>query len=868
MKKKIFIRLICIVLVICCTFSVIFVMNINNDSPKIVDDTIFPGENQNYTAFTSEKGIKKLDYKSSADMLSDMQLVCKKGDFEFYFDPCSLFFALKSISTGEIFTSNPYNAATTKENISALHSQLTLSYGNNLDKVTTTLSSYDDCVKLSQFKVFKSEEGVKVSYSIGKDAATSILPEVLSEKTFNAILDSLSGLASTQTKFLYTQYKNGDELPENFKNISFDGSVYILNQNLSATEKERLENNFAEANFTLDDLKKEYANLKFEAVLSSTPNFKINVYYFLTEKGLSVTVPADEIKFDEETYYLLDISLLRYFGAESYSGDEGFLLLPDGSGAIVEFSKEASGVSQIKNELYGIDYGITLPDEPSTTKAWHLPVFGLSRGNAAVVGIIENGSGLTTLSYDTVGGIGSYYTAYPILTYTKSEVVTTEAKVYSAYSTNNTLKIDKNSYKGNFTINYNLLSGKNISYYDMALVCREYYFGNDDNYTQKAVDLNIETIGAINYPSSFLGVPYTETAEITTFSQNKEIIKTLKKKGVKNLSFYLSAWREGGFDNSVPTSFDPEGKLGNTKELKSFFDFCKEQGIDSYADLNFSFATTDNWFDDFSATKDTIKLLTEKLGGKMTVRPDLNQYDRDTFIYAVSPEKYSSYLGEFVSKAASNDISSFAISDIGNILNSNFRKNKFYNREETLDTIVSTLDKSAKNTSLSFRGANGYVLRFASSLTDIPTTDSSIKGVSYDIPFVQLVCYGNVPYSTSQLNSESDIKLALLKCISSVSSPKFVLGMQNMDKIKLSNYTQFNSISLDTRVDECVDAYNYISKAFEKVEGAKLVNHITIADGITRLDYSNGISIYVNATQNDYITKNITVSAMDYKVSQ
>ena len=219
-------------------------------------------------------------------------------------------------------------------------------------------------------------------------------------------------------------------------------------------------------------------------------------------------------------------------------------------------------------------------------------------------------------------------------------------------------------------------------------------------------------------------------------------------------------------------------------------------------------------------------------------------------------------------KAAKNDISSFGVSDIGDNLNSSYRKNKSYNREQTLDVIVSALEKTSENASLSFSGANGYVLKFAANLTDIPTSDSSLKGVSYDIPFIQLVCYGNVSYSSPQINSESNTKLALLKCISSVSSPKFVLGMGNMDKIKLSNYTQYNSISFDTRIDDCVETYKYVNDAFEKVNGAQLINHSTLADGITRLDYSNNISIYVNVTQLDYIAEDITVPAMDYAISR
>lgn len=854
MNKKIFFKFLCFILAMCCTLSLSFDTYANGDVSG------------GYTEFAGESGIVELNYQSNADMLSDMQLVCKKGDFELYFDPCSLFFAVKSVSTGRIFTSNPYNASAAADNTSALYSQLSLNYGNNVDKITSTLWSYDDSVKLKQFKVFKNDDGVKVAYSIGKDPAASILPEILSEKTFVGVLESLSGLAATQTKFLYTEYASKAELPEKFKDVSVNGTVYIINQNLSASERERLENNFAEARFTLKDLNDEYKRLNYSASLSVTPNFKVNVYYKLTEKGLSVTVPADEIEFDRETYYLLDISLLRYFAAEAYSGNNGFLLLPDGSGAVVNFSKEPSGVSQIKNELYGTDYGITLPDEPSTDKPWYLPVFGLSNGNGAVVGIVEDGSGLVSLCFDTAGGIGSYYTAYPILTYAKSEVVTTEAKVYSAYSTNNTLKIDKNFYKGNFTVNYNLLCKDNIGYYDMALVCRNYYFKSNDNYTQKPLALSIETIGAVSYPDTFLGVPYTATAGITTYAQNAEILETLKSNGVNDISFYISAWRKGGFDCGVPVSFDAEKKLGNKKELKSFFELCKSNGFNAFANISFSFASRDKWFDGFSAANDTVKLLTAKIGGKMIIRPDLNQYDRDTFMYAISPAKYSSYFGKFVLSAAKNNISSFAVADTGNSLNSTYRKNKSYNREQTLDVIVSVLKKASESTSLSFSGANAYVLGFASELTDIPITDSSLKGISYDIPFIQLVCYGNVPYSSPELNSENDTKLALLKCISSVSSPKLVLGMQNMDKIKLSNYTQFNSVSFETRAADCESIYKYVNNAFKDVVGARLINHDTVTDGVTRLDFSGGISIYVNATQADYTVGGVTVSAMDYAV--
>lgn len=859
MKKRTTLRFICLILAVCFAANVpCFAAKGNNSA--------------NFTEFTCDGGITRLGYQSGAQMLADMQLVCSKGNFEFWFDPSSLFFAVKDIKSGKIFTSNPYNAADTTSytgnTAKALNSQLIINYSTVTDKKTSTLWSYDDCVALSQFKVYKSNDCVKVVYSIGKEAGSSALPAVLSHDTFGKILNSLSGLAATQTKFLYTEYKEGKELPKGFEDISYDGSVYIINQNLTESEKERLEGYITQSGFTLKDLEREYKALGYTANISNAPNFKINVYYKLTESGLSVTIPAEEIEFDRDTYYLLDISLLKYFGCENYSGGNGFLLLPDGSGAVTEFSENKNTISQIKNELYGTDYGITLPDTPSSTKVWYLPIFGISNGNNAVLGIIEDGSGLSSLCFDMAGGIGSFYTAYPILSLTKSEVITTEAKVYSAYSTSNTQKIDENYYTGEYKINYYLLTNDNITYYDMALVCRKHYFGENTDAKQCSPTLDIETLGAIEYPSTFMGISYTATAAVTTFAQNIDILKQLQSANVYNVNLYLIGWRKNGLNSGVATAFDPERVLGGKKGIKELYKYCLKNNIKIGADVSFSFTSKDRLFDGFSANGDTIRLLTSKLGGKMAVRPDLGVYDRDSFTYAITPAKYSKYLKKFISKADKNDVSSFLISDSGNTLNSDFKKKYSFNREQTLDTVTAVLESNSKNSEFSFRGANSYILKYASRITDLPTEDSSLTGISYDVPFVQLVCHGNISYSCTELNSESDIRYALLKCISALSSPKFVLGSQNMNKIKLSQYTNYNSISVNTRMNDCIDAFEYIKGAFKKVVGQTLIGHTTLADGITRLNYTDGICIYVNATSSDYAVDNITIPAMDYAVSE
>lgn len=828
------------------------------------------------TPFVSGKeGVSALNFSAPEEMLAQMEPVCSAGGWTFYFDPASLFFGLRNDGDDRILTSNPYNAALSQNYVgnikNNLLSQLVVSY-TDASNNPGTLWSYGDCVELKQFTAYRLPNGVEIALSIGKDQQARLLPEVISKSSFEQVLGRMKDeFSKMQVQFLYKEtsleglnQEEAQALREKYPHIT-EEPLYILNENLTETEKDRLEGYFVDAGYTQAELEAEYEKNQYTVPEVVFPNFKMTLRYTLDEDGFRVSLPASSISFDKENYHLQTIRVLEYFASQAHNaGDPGFLLVPDGSGAVINFSDQglADSQSQIIGQLYGVDSAISYPDAPSRDQVFYLPVFGHANGTNAVLGIVEKGSGLCSLTFGAGGGVGNFYTAFPTFTYVASEQLSIEAKVYSAYSTRNTTVYDENAYTGDYTVLYRLLAPEQATYSGMAGVYRQYLFGDTSPAPLSTLPLSVETIGTVPYPSSFLGFGYTASAKLTTFEQDMEILKNLQEAGVNDLILSLEGWRKHGLNWTAANRLDPSSALGGKSGLKKLFQWCEEQQIPLYPHVDFAFVGQDKWFDGFSPNNDTARLMTKKLGGKMRIRPDKGIYDQDTFQYATAPCRYEPFMGKFFAQASRQQLSSFGLTSLGNVLNSDFQKGRQSNREQTLQTIGALLDKHSQQNRLAFDGANAFVLPYASFISNLPAKASGFQQESYSVPFVQLVLHGITPYASTALNSQADMQQALLSCVATLSSPHVQMVMDNIDKLKLTRYTYYNSIDYNQWFHKGVEAYQFVRDALAPVVGATLLRHETPAPGITRMTFDNGVTLYVNQTSDPYTDGSQTIPAM------
>lgn len=818
------------------------------------------GETFELTPVGSKEPVEiSLSYDSPEALLKDMKKVSAGGSLELYFHETYLIAAVLDTATGEIYSTNPYNADldpfSTGQIQKLLRSQVVLSYSDSSGKINT-LWSATDCVELGQFEVTYTEKGVSVTYSLGEEKTRRLVPEVIGKEAFEAVLEKLSENAKAVRR-LKALYKEA---------TLEDGRAVYRAKKLNNKELDEVDGYFAAAGYTMEDLDADYASFGLAPPDTVFPNFQLTVEYTLTDRGLRVNIPADKFRYDTKSYYITDIKALEYFGAvNADQGHEGYVFLPDGSGTLLRFDDQTRNRQQlISGQVYGFDSSVSYPDEPRQGRTFHLPVFGIKKDNAGFFAIVTDGAALTSLSGYAGSQFGRYFAAFPTFRNTTREELELEQKVASFGSVSTAYLNDKNIYTGAYTVEYTFLNDTNSSYMGMAELYRAYLVEQGMTLSEKGAEhfLSIETLGTLTYTDKFLGIPYSASAKLTTFDQNREVLEFFQKEDVTALNLTLTSWRRGGLESTAANRFDPASVLGGKKEFTALGNWCKENGVGFYPDIDLPYVARDGWFDGFSANKDTTRLLNDHFGGLMTVRPDTSRYDRTTFRFALAPRLYAGYLDKFLKGYDKTGLDSLGLGTLGQYLNSDFRDKKEMNRQQNLKQMDEILSKASAEHALTFAGGNAYVLPYAAFVRGVPMTDSGYPG-TVGVPFLQLVLNGAIPYSSEPVNMQNDPERALLECIESGTSPHYVLAMDNILKIKLTQHTEYYSVDGRYWLESAAQGYARYEAALEATDGAVIISHEQPASGVAKVSWSNGAVVFVNYNDTAYAEGDVTVPARD-----
>lgn len=802
-----------------------------------------------------------LNYATPEALLGEMRRVAAVENYELYIHEVNLVAAVRDTRTGRVTFTNPYNAASDKfytENIrKSMESQIVLQYADDTGKVSTLWSS-TDCANLGQWDMKNVDNGVEITLSLGEEKERLLIPQAIAADRFE------SRILSHFPEGSRARHRLQDVLYT--KTATENGDVYVLRK-LNSREKKEVEGYIQKTDYTYEDMDADHAANHVEVKDAFFPNFQLKICYELTPSGLRFRIPADSIRYDKQHFHLISIRALEYFGAVNAAEQhDGYILMPDGSGTLVDFQhREPGRQSLISSQLYNYDCAVTYPQTPRQGRTFHLPVFGIKQDDSALFAIVTKGSGMTTLSAYAGNYAGEYFAAFPTFALTTREKLELEQKVTSHGSSSTAFLYDKNVYTDVYEVEYAFLNGADADYSGMARYYQKYLEKQGMNRQGAApLSLAVETIGTLNYTDKFLGIPYQAAAKLTTFEQSQEILEHFRKEGITHLSLTLDAWRKGGLEYTLANRLDPASALGGKKDFARLAAWCAEQNIPFYPNADLVFVSQDKWFDGFKANRDTIRLMNDKFGGYMTVRPDLGAYDKTTFSYGLNPRLYGSTLQKLLAAFDRQQISSLGLGTLGTFLNSNFSSKQLINREQNLESIQQMLAEASKEHALQFDGGNAYVLPYASSIRNVPMSSSAYKG-TVSVPFLQLVLNGMVPYSSEPINTEYDMQLALLRCIESGTAPHFLLAGDNVRKIKQTAHTEFYSIDASHWLDTVSDSYHMVEKALSGTQGASIVSHTLLADDVARVTWSNGCRIYVNFTDKAVQADGITIPARSYQ---
>lgn len=515
---------------------------------------------------------------------------------------------------------------------------------------------------------------------------------------------------------------------------------------------------------------------------------KYTVHYELKENSLYCYVDTSEIiekdSESEEGKATTKIILNPYIGAVSGlnidgSPTEGYMIVPDGSGAVINYNNGKTNYASYSQKIYGRDYTAVPLNAPRVTEQAYMPVMATVNGNDGLVTVVTEGEANVT-AYAQVSGQNKQ--AYNNC-YFEFETRSSDEFFMSGTDTNKITVFEKYGIKTDrFGLEYFPIdSDEGVNYADCAEVYRNYLIERK-GLTQKteanASDLYVDTYGAVLKEESVIGIPITMKKRLTTFSQASDIISQLNSAGVDSITMNYNDWTNKSIKNQVSTKAKASGKLGSTDDFKNL----NGDGVTVYGSLNNFTMEKGSW--GYFQLSNTAVRVSSAYSRQSSYSPAFGVAESGVSPALIAPNTYAKIFSETLESFTGSGIGSVGYGDWSTKLVSDFSKKNTSCRNDTMNTVISGYSSAADaGQSIIAAGANSYVLPYISAVTDVPVYSSGFNITDADIPFYQMVIHGYVPYSTKAINASSDTDRTFMLALAAGSNVNYDMIYEDADEL-------------------------------------------------------------------------------------
>lgn len=602
-----------------------------------------------------------------------------------------------------------------------------------------------------------------------------------------------------------------------------------------------------------------------------------SIQYHLTEDGFTVTIPFEDfIESIEEGRTAADratvpywgirnISVLPYFGAAGLE-DQGYMLIPDGSGALIEFNNQKASYGAYNQDIYGRDPVLILEKNLKTAKNVLMPVFGASFGDHGFFAVAEQGEASASVNALSSGTITSYNNVYMQFRY--RQTMSAIRSVANSYGNNgvlgSTVVVDNRYSGGCYKLRYFLLEEDEADYVGMAECYREYLIsrGMVKKESAKESPLYLTLYGGIEDTAYFLGIPYKTVKPFTSYKQAKNILEELKNGGVDKMAVRYLGWQKGGLQASVPTKVKFESKLGGKKDFKALVDYAAGAGIEMFPDVDFM-----NFFQSgtYSIHSDAIQAATHDTAYQYTYDPNTGAKQEESRWQMLTPNlSYEAFTK--IEKQKDKLNTNISLGALGSTLYSDFtaRKNAIH-RDDTM-ALWMEMVQSAHNSfgNIMVETGNIYAAMYADYISGVATESTNFNLADKSIPFYQIVLHGYASYSTEPINLTADPEKAVLKALETGSCLGFSLIYGDAYELVKTRYNYLYNANYKGWAEKIKTYYAETTPVLSAVAGSEITGHAQLADDVYRTDYGAAGSVYVNYGKKDVTVSGVTVAAKSY----
>ena len=809
----------------------------------------------------------QFDYYEFSEV-KNQNCVLENNYLKFEIDPETTNFTILQKNTGKVWHSSPEGAKTdkialTKEKNNMMSAVL-LKYSTE-NGTDDTYDTYTNSVLRKFYNIEKKGSEITVNYTVGQMDREYIFPLIMYQEEFDKWTEGLSKSQVNAVGRAYHKYNmssfKGQELQDMLDKYPGmeDGNLYLVFENVQKHVKEQMEQIFEKQGFTYEDYL-ENKELYKESNIKEVPAFNISMIYKLDGNSLIVTVPFKEISYRLK-YPITQVSILPYFGAAGPE-EKGYMLIPEGSGSIINFNNGKTKQNGYYADCYGWDFATERSAVITETRA-SFPVFGISYPDSSVLSIINKGSEYAGITAEIAGKLGSYNyirADYKLLHREEYEVTARSQSSQYVYETG----LPQDEY-----IEQSFVFIDSDSYVDMAKAYRSKLLSGEKKLTTTEVPLSVEIVGAIEKIQQVAGMPKVKPYKLTGYDEAANIINEIDQLGIKNVNYKLSGFVNGGIRQKLMKRVRFISALGGKSGFKKMLKKTNDASAKLYLDGSVQTAYRSNLFNGFNKYKDSARFVSDELCELFEYSPLWYGKDKAQDSYFLLKSKLREKGSENLIKTASKlKLDGVSYRDNGNLLSSDFNEKRHSSRATETQKQLEQFDKAIeKELGIMINGGNDYAVKDADFITNMTLHGNQYAIIDAFIPFYQIALHGYVNYAGNPINLSFEKDQLILESAEAGAGLNFSFMEASPERLQETYYTEYYASNFDTWKERFVDIYKEYNSKMAPVMNSPIVGHELVDENVTKTVFENGYVVYVNYSYGNYITPSGKfIPERDYRV--
>lgn len=561
---------------------------------------------------------------------------------------------------------------------------------------------------------------------------------------------------------------------------------------------------------------------------------------------------------------IIVLGLFKDLGAAG-PDEEGYIITPDGSGAVINFNNGKTSATTYSQRIYGRDLAISADMAPAKTENAYLPILGIVKEDNALLAVVTEGAAYATARANvSVQSKTSYNSAWFDFNMRSSDeyfMGSSNTALY-AYETN-IIPEDK------LTVRYYPISGEDVSYVDVALRYQKHLVDNEvlvEGKTSETVPFYLDLYGGTVKQQSVLGFPVALETPATTYKEAKEIVEALYSKGVDNMIVTYEDFNAAGMTGRISANVDYSGTLGGKSGYKLLSDYCTSIGAVLAPSVDImEFERSGNGY---STTSSSVIRVTKAYA-------TLHEYERafgtphdtrDSW-YILTPAYYTKVVQNLVNSYVKEGITTISLEEATNMLYSDFTTNvnKHASRQQAVENLKASY-QIIKDNGLTFvaDACNDYALKYADYIRNVPLYSSNFDVYDYDIPFYQIVIHGYIPYTTKAKNASSSADELFVLSVATGTPLHYSLMHENPNEFTDCSYDVLFYTYYEGWLDIAANEYRLTQDYLKAVADETITDFKYIEYDIVETTFSDGTVIRADLGEHKLVINGTEINISDY----